>query len=180
MESTAAAAGKPQCHRVAGDRGGRRSCSSPCTRAARRGPGGRTASRASPGAAWTEPEAWAASFLRPGTSRTQGAAGARRPGPTSTPQAHGARPPSGRSYHTCPPPRLPPAAGEWGRGGRVRAIQERLGGAGAEAEAEASLAAPSKQRSLFSMVRAQPSNRTPLPVPFKGLTLCGAAQATKV
>lgn len=81
------------------------------------------------------------------------------PSPTSTPQAR--RPPGPR-----PPLR---SAGRVG----VGASPEPPGGGAEEGK---SLAAPSTPRSLFSMVPARPSYRTPLPVPFKGPTLCGAVR----
>lgn len=87
------------------------------------------------------------------------------PFPTPNPQAHRGQSSSGRRYHTparrrCSCPLL---------GVGVGLVDERPGTlAKAGAEEGAPLAAPSKQRSLFSMVPARPSYRTPFPVPFKG------------
>lgn len=77
--------------------------------------------------------------------------------------------------HAAPAPARRREVGAGRVGARNPGILGRAG-----TEEGAPLAAPSKQRSLFSMVPARRSYRTPLPVPFKGPTLCDAARVRKV
>ncbi|XDA77692.1 hypothetical protein R6Z07M_007784 [Ovis aries] len=140
------AAGEPsKCHPVASDYGGRRSCRSPCPRAASRGASLRPPRARRP----QEPagqgrDLWAdsLSWRPPLTPREPPAA--RLPSPTPNPQARKAQPPSGRCYHTparrlasrpqlgCAggavgePTRNPRKSGGGGRGPSSRAFETAL------------------------------------------------------
>ena len=174
------AAGEPsKCHPVASDYGGLEELpQSVPARGQPRRLAQATPTQASPGARGTGPRPLGRLLLLAGTADTQGAAGCTPPLPH--PKSAGAQGTAAFREvlpHPGPTPRLAPAAGLCGRG----CWESRPGTLGkAGAEEGAPLAAPSKQRSLFSMVPARPSYRTPFPVPFKGPTLCGAARARKV
>ena len=128
---------------------------------------------------WTEPESRGhqlkvASFLRLGTTR-QEPPGVRLPSPPPLRHRRTGHSRLLGSAATPHPDAATPARSWGGVGGPTPGTLGRAG-----ARERAPLAAPSKQRSLFSMVPARRSYGTQLPVPFKGPKLCGAAREGKV
>uniref|UniRef100_A0ABI7Z2F1 RRM domain-containing protein n=7 Tax=Boreoeutheria TaxID=1437010 RepID=A0ABI7Z2F1_FELCA len=127
---------------------------------------------------WTEPESRGhqlkvASFLWLGTTR-QEPPGVRLPSPPPLRHRRTGHSRLLGSAATPHPDAATPARSWGGVGGPTPGTLGRAG-----ARERAPLAAPSKQRSLFSMVPARRSYGTQLPVPFKGPKLCGAAREGK-